>query len=66
MPGELEKVMVWFRDYKMPDGKPQNAYGYDNKCMNAEFTEEVIGEAHGYWSKLKSGETKNTKELALA
>ena len=22
-PGELEKIMVWFRDYKTPDGKPR-------------------------------------------
>ena len=58
--------MVWFRDYKTPDGKPQNAYGYDSKCMNAEFTEGVIKEAHGLWSNLKSGATENTKELALA
>jgi inorganic pyrophosphatase len=65
MPGELEKVMIWFRDYKTPDGKPQNGYGYESKCMNAEFTEGVITETHGLWSKLKKGETKNEGELAL-
>ena len=27
-PGELERIMVWFRDYKIPDNKPPNAYGY--------------------------------------
>jgi hypothetical protein len=41
MPGELEKVLVWFRDYKKPDGKPENKFGYDNKCMNKAFAEEV-------------------------
>ena len=66
MPGELYKVMEWFRDYKMPDGKPQNEYGYDSKCMNAEFTEGVIKETNEYWERLKSGATKNEKELALA
>jgi inorganic pyrophosphatase len=65
MPGELQKVMEWFRDYKTPDGKPQNGYGYDAKCMNAEFTEEVIAETHEFYSNLKSGATKN-EELALA
>ena len=58
--------MEWFRDYKTPDGKPQNAYGYDSKCMNAEFTQGVIDETHEFWSNLKSGATKNEKELALA
>ena len=41
-PGELRRVMEWFRDYKTPDGKPQNGYGYDAKCMNREFTKKVI------------------------
>lgn len=25
MPGELQKVLEWFRDYKMPDGKVRGA-----------------------------------------
>lgn len=33
----------WFRDYKMPDGKPANAYGYDSKCMDKAFTMKVGG-----------------------
>ena len=37
MPGELQKVLEWFRDYKKPDGKPENKFGYDNKCMSKEF-----------------------------
>jgi inorganic pyrophosphatase len=41
MPGELQKVLEWFRDYKIPDGKPANKFGYDNKCMNKEFTLQV-------------------------
>ena len=32
-PGVLEKIRVWFRDYKTPDGKPQNAFGYNDKCL---------------------------------
>jgi len=65
MPGELEKVMVWFRDYKMPDGKPANAYGYDSKCMNAEFALGVIEETNGFYKALKSGARANDEELAL-
>ena len=34
----LEKVMVWFRDYKMPDGKPANKFGYDSKPQNKEVS----------------------------
>lgn len=32
--GELEKIRVWFRDYKKPDGKPENKFGYNDKCMD--------------------------------
>ena len=46
MPGELERIMVWFRDYKIPDGKPPNAFGYDGKPMNSEFAEMVIAGTH--------------------
>lgn len=56
---------MWFRDYKTPDGKPQNAYGYDDKCLNKEFTMGVIAETHEFYNKLKSGARPNTEELSL-
>lgn len=40
-PGQLQKILEWFRDYKIPDGKPANAFGYDNKCMDKQFTLKV-------------------------
>lgn len=64
-PGELQKVLEWFRDYKIPDGKPANKFGYDNKCMNKEFTMHVIQETHEAYIKLKSGARPNTEELSL-
>lgn len=64
-PGELERIMVWFRDYKTPDGKPQNSYGYDGQCMNKEFTLKVIAETHEAYKALKTGSRANTEELAL-
>lgn len=64
-PGELDKIRIWFRDYKTPDGKPQNAFGYDNKCLDAAFTKKVIAETHGFYTALKSGKRVNDKELSL-
>ncbi|KXZ56183.1 hypothetical protein GPECTOR_1g158 [Gonium pectorale] len=64
-PGEIQKVLEWFRDYKIPDGKPANKFGYDNKCMNKEFTFHVIQETHEAYVKLKSGARANTEELSL-
>ena len=37
-PGELDRIRVWFRDYKTPDGKPENKFGYDDQWQNKEFT----------------------------
>ena len=64
-PGEVDKIRTWFRDYKTPDGKPQNKFGYDDKAMNKEFTLGVIKETSGFYQNLLSGKTENTKGLAL-
>jgi inorganic pyrophosphatase len=64
-PGELQKIMEWFRDYKVPDGKPQNAYGYNNQAMNKEFTLKVVEETHAFYNALKSGKRPNDEELSL-
>eukprot|EP01023_Acetabularia_acetabulum_P044525 TRINITY_DN4473_c0_g1_i2.p3 TRINITY_DN4473_c0_g1~~TRINITY_DN4473_c0_g1_i2.p3 ORF type:complete len:272 (+),score=58.77 TRINITY_DN4473_c0_g1_i2:1068-1883(+) len=64
-PGELQKIMEWFRDYKIPDGKPANAYGFDSKCMPREFTLQVIKETHEHYLHLKSGLRANSEGLSL-
>ena len=64
-PGELEKIRVWFRDYKTPDGKPQNKFGLDDKCMDKAYTMGVIEETAEFYNKLVSGERENDKGLSL-
>ena len=41
MPGLIERIRVWFRDYKTPDGKPQNRFAFNDKPLNKEFTMQV-------------------------
>lgn len=65
-PGELEKIRVWFRDYKIPDGKPANSYGFNDECLSAEFAMGILEETHEFYNKLKSGVRENTEELTLA
>ncbi|KAL4425349.1 hypothetical protein ABPG75_009365 [Micractinium tetrahymenae] len=65
LPGELQKVLEWFRDYKIPDGKPANKFGFDNKCMNKAFALDVIEETHTFYNRLRSGARANTEELSL-
>ena len=32
--GTLTAIRDWFRDYKIPDGKPANKFGLGNKAAN--------------------------------
>lgn len=64
-PGEIEKILVWFRDYKMPDGKPANEFGFNNECKDKAYTMQVIAETHEFYNKLMSGERANDEELSL-
>lgn len=36
-PGHLEATVDWFRKYKVPDGKPENKFGFGGK-----FKEKVL------------------------
>ena len=42
-PGEIEKIRTWFQDYKIPDGKPANVFGYDNKVCDSNSYQIATG-----------------------
>jgi inorganic pyrophosphatase len=65
-PGLLEATHRWFRDYKIPDGKPKNEFAFDGEYRDASFACKVIEETHEMWSQLVSGKLANTKKIALA
>ena len=49
LPGELERVMLWFRDYKIPDGKAPNAFGYGGAPVGASMAGRVISDTHALY-----------------
>ncbi|XP_010271538.1 PREDICTED: soluble inorganic pyrophosphatase 6, chloroplastic-like [Nelumbo nucifera] len=51
-PGTLTAIRNWFRDYKIPDGKPANKFGLGNKAANKEYALKVITETNESWAKL--------------
>jgi inorganic pyrophosphatase len=55
-PAKLKEVFEFLRDYKIPDGKPPNKFGFDDKPQNREFALKVIEETHNDWKKLVNGE----------
>lgn len=65
MPGRVERVREWFRMYKTAEGKEENAYAYGGEAKGAEFTMQVVRDAHESWRRLQNGEIENTDGLAL-
>ncbi|XP_049401130.1 soluble inorganic pyrophosphatase 6, chloroplastic-like [Solanum stenotomum] len=51
-PGTLTAIRNWFRDYKIPDGKPANKFGLGNKPANKDYALKVIMETNESWAKL--------------
>lgn len=51
-PGTLTAIRNWFRDYKIPDGKPANKFGLGNKPANKDYALKVITETNESWAKL--------------
>mmetsp|Transcript_28018 Transcript_28018/g.88503 ORF Transcript_28018/g.88503 Transcript_28018/m.88503 type:complete len:287 (+) Transcript_28018:62-922(+) len=59
MPGVVTGIREWFRWYKTPDGKPLNAFGFDEEMLDSKVAFEVIEETHGHWRKLRSGDAQS-------
>ncbi|EOA21829.1 hypothetical protein CARUB_v10002295mg [Capsella rubella] len=51
-PGTLTAIRDWFRDYKIPDGKPANRFGLGDKPANKEYALKIIHETNESWAKL--------------
>ena len=60
LPGMLSAIREWYRTYKIPDGKPPNVFGLDEKFMNKKYAMEVIEECHIAWEHLISGEKERS------
>lgn len=65
-PGLLESTFRWFKDYKIPDGKPANEFGYNGKFQNASKTMAVIEHSHQAWENLVHGKSALKKPQSIA
>ncbi|KAI9916831.1 hypothetical protein PsorP6_018155 [Peronosclerospora sorghi] len=58
----VSQVQRWFRDYKIPDGKPPSDFAFHGNAQPREFAENVILQTHESWKQLVGGEVPfNTK-----
>ena len=60
MPGFLAATYEWFRNYKIPTGKPANKFGFDGQFKNRAYAHSKIDETNRFWLELmaRTNETK--------
>ena len=56
LPGMLDAIREWYRTYKIPDGKPPNTFGLDEKFMDKAYAMTIMEECNHAWKELVSGE----------
>lgn len=59
----IESLLGWItiltevcRIYKIPDGKPENAFAFSGEAKNKRYATEIVHECHEAWRRLISGE----------
>ena len=57
LPSVVSGIREWFRWYKTPSGKPLNAFGFDEKCLDRAQALHVVQETHAHYVDLRRGDT---------
>lgn len=55
LPGLLDATRDWFRNYKIPTGKPANSFAADGKFFDREFALDILKHDHAAWANLIKG-----------
>ncbi|KAJ0402620.1 hypothetical protein ATCC90586_010859 [Pythium insidiosum] len=61
--GVVSDIHRWFRDYKIPDGKPPSQFAFDGKAKPRDFAVDVIMQTHESWKQLVDGRLHAPTEL---
>ncbi|VEU20486.1 DEKNAAC101276 [Brettanomyces naardenensis] len=56
MPAALDGLRKWFKNYKRPTGKPENAFAFGGEYLDADTAMKIVEQCHSRWSKLIQGE----------
>ncbi|CAN3375672.1 inorganic pyrophosphatase, mitochondrial [Diutina rugosa] len=57
-PGLLDSTRWWFRNYKLPDGKPENTFAFNGDFLGAAATVEVVQSCSHHWKTLIQSQGK--------
>lgn len=58
-------ILDWFENYKVPDGKPKNAFTHNRNYQSAEMGIEIIEECHRHWYELMLQASPTEKSYCL-
>lgn len=50
--GRLDEIMVWFRDYKVWEGKSQNKFAWNGEIRGANVAMDLIKESNASYKEL--------------
>lgn len=64
LPSLLDETREWLRCYKIPDGKPKNAFAFGERFLDKDLALRVIDETHDCWQKLR-GDHQRMQEMGL-
>lgn len=57
-----------FRSYKVPDGKPENKFALEERCMGRSYAMKVVSECHMAWrnlvGKAEQGDVKSNLSVS--
>lgn len=54
-PGLLQATYEWFKNYKIPDGKPENKFAFGGEFKDRDYALRVVTECHEAWFRLTQG-----------
>jgi len=64
LPGKLKEAFEFLRDYKKPDGKPENQFAFGGQLKDKAFALEIVEETHKEWQNLITGNVASKISLA--
>jgi inorganic pyrophosphatase len=66
LPGAVDALREWLRVYKLPEGKPLNAFALEERAMPAAYAAKVVADTHAAWAKHHGEQAHKRARAGLA
>ena len=61
LPGAVGALREWLRVYKVPEGKPLNAFALEERAQDAAYARRVVADTHAAWVRSHGAIRKDLK-----